>query len=58
MEHYRVFSSTMPSQIKWVTQGGSDYLLTLDTGYLDDIPEYGYKDYETGAVLLADNREW
>ncbi|XP_070180801.1 uncharacterized protein [Littorina saxatilis] len=53
LENYRLYSTLQPKQVKWVVANETAWLITLDTGFLDTIPEYGYTDYDTGMNLMS-----
>ena len=57
MEDYRIFSVLQPRQVKWVTQDQAQWLITLDSGFIDNIPEYNFRDWDTGSNLLASGSE-
>ena len=57
MENYRIYSTLQPVQVKWVTQNDAQWLITLDTGFIDEIPEYGYQDWDTGSSLMSSGGE-
>ena len=57
MENYRIYSTLQPRQVKWVTQDQAEWLITLDTGFIDEIPEYSYKDWDTGSNLMSSGSE-
>jgi len=54
MRGYNVYSFFQATEMAWVSRNGEEWLLTLDTGMLNVIPEYSYQDYQRGK-LLADN---
>ena len=57
MEDYRIFSVLQPRQVKWVTQDQAQWLITLDSGFIDNIPEYNFRDWDTGSNLMASGSE-
>ena len=57
MEDYRIFSVLQPRQVKWVTQDQAQWLITLDSDFIDNIPEYNFRDWDTGSNLMASGSE-
>lgn len=53
MSRFPVYSTLGPRQIKWVVQDEAQWMITLDSGFIDNIPEYGYTGSRTGAQLAA-----
>ena len=54
MRGYNIYSFFQATEMAWVVKNKREWLLTLDTGMLNVIPEYSYSDYQR-AKLLAEN---
>ncbi|MCI3311048.1 hypothetical protein MP969_25660, partial [Escherichia coli] len=52
MRGYNIHTTYQARQLKWLTQGNSQWLLSLDSGFLNEVPEYSYRDWERGKTLL------
>lgn len=57
MRGYNIHTTYQARQLKWLTQGNSQWLLSLDSGFLNEVPEYSYRDWERGKTLLESGGE-
>ncbi|XP_076465432.1 uncharacterized protein LOC143297141, partial [Babylonia areolata] len=62
MRGYNIYSLFQATEMQWVVKDGREWLLTIDTGFLNDVPEYSYSDYQrarllasNGAILVSDS---
>ncbi|KAK7502737.1 hypothetical protein BaRGS_00005987 [Batillaria attramentaria] len=53
MRRFPVYSTLQPRQIKWVVQDEAQWMITLESGYIDEIPDYNYRGARQGSVLAA-----
>ncbi|KAK7502801.1 hypothetical protein BaRGS_00006051 [Batillaria attramentaria] len=54
LPRFPIYSTYQPRQIKWVVQDEAQWMITLDSGYIDEIPEYSnYRGAIQGKVLAS-----
>ncbi|KAK7089386.1 mesenchyme-specific cell surface glycoprotein-like isoform X2 [Littorina saxatilis] len=52
MRSYNIHSLMQPTELKWISKDGRDWLIMLDTGRLDSSPVYGTPDHQRGKTLM------
>ena len=57
MRGYNIYSFFQATEMAWVVKNSREWLLTLDTGMLNVIPEYSYSDYQRGRTLVQNGGE-
>lgn len=52
MRRYNAHSTYQARQVRWVVQNNTEWIITLDAGFVNEIPEYDYADWRRGKELL------